>query len=69
MFILSTNEDNAPVNIDNVDYFIKQGTHAFNIAFYFQRDCTSWSFDTEEERNKNYNLIKNKFGVRLDEWN
>jgi len=66
MFLISTDKNNWPVQLKNVQYFFKEENNG--IMFRVDGDFVFWEFDTEEERNQNYNLIMQKYGERLDEW-
>ena len=66
MFLISTDKNNWPVGLENVQYFFKEENNG--IMFRVDGDFVFWEFDTEKERNQNYNLIIQKYGERLDEW-
>ena len=67
MFLISTDKNNWPVQLKNVQYFFKEEENN-GIMFRVDGDFVFWEFDTEKERNQNYNLIMQKYGERLDEW-
>jgi hypothetical protein len=65
---IANNKNNCVVDTDEVHniYKTKNGyANTFDICFCFKRYSSSinWSFKTQEERDKVFELLKNKIGI------
>jgi hypothetical protein len=80
MLVYSMNQDSV-VNLNNVNYVDKEDhkvvevispknmNSPFYICFYFNSSWyLAWEYENESDRDTDFNLIKQKYGERLNEW-
>ncbi len=56
-FIVSGEEGNSPINISKVCYFFIDHLFENGITFVFEGARDSWTYKSEEKRDRDYNKI------------